>query len=69
VCDYKPYKKEKKWVTLTGGGDRLDYSGEVATSTVDVTTFKFLINSTIFTEDAEMMMMDIQKILPGHTIT
>jgi hypothetical protein len=24
-CDYKPYKKEKEWVRLIVGGDRLDY--------------------------------------------
>jgi hypothetical protein len=49
------------------GGDRLDYSGEVATSTADITTFKFLINITLYTKDAEMMIMDIKKQLPGHT--
>jgi hypothetical protein len=59
VCDYKPHKKEKERVRLTVGGDRLDYSGDVATSTADITTFKILINSTLSTEDAAMMMMDI----------
>jgi hypothetical protein len=43
------------------GGDRLDYSGDVATSTADITTFKILINSTLSTEDASMMMMDIKN--------
>jgi hypothetical protein len=33
----------------------------VATSTADITTFKNLINSTLSTEDAAMMMMDIQN--------
>jgi hypothetical protein len=59
VCDYKPHKKEKECVILTVGGDRLDYSSEVATSTMYITTFKILINSTLSTKDAEMMMMDI----------
>jgi hypothetical protein len=36
VCEYNPHKKEKERVKLTVGGDRLDYSGEVATSTVDI---------------------------------
>jgi hypothetical protein len=49
------------------GGDRLDYYGEVETSTADITTFKFLINSTLYKKDAEMMMMDIKKLLSGHT--
>jgi hypothetical protein len=43
------------------GGDRLDYSGDVATSTADITTFKILINSTLSTEDAAMTMMDIKN--------
>jgi hypothetical protein len=60
VCDYKPHKKEKERVWLTVGGDRLDYSGDVATSTADITTLKILINSTLSTEDAAMMMMDIK---------
>jgi hypothetical protein len=59
VCDYKPNKAEKERVGLTVGGDRLDYSGDVATSTPDITTFKILINGTLSTEDAEMMMMNI----------
>jgi hypothetical protein len=46
-------------------GDRLNYSGDVATSTVDITTFKILINSTISTKDAAMMMMDINNYYLG----
>jgi hypothetical protein len=48
------------------GGDILDYSGEVATSTTDITTFNFLINSTLSTKDSEMMMMGIKKQCPGN---
>jgi hypothetical protein len=65
VCDYKPHKKEKERVRLTVGGDRLDYYGDIATSTADVTTFKILINSTLSTEDAAMMMMDIKNYYIG----
>jgi hypothetical protein len=65
VCDYKPHKKEKERVWLTVGGDRLDYSGDVATSTADITTFKILINITLSTEDAAMMMMDIKNYYLG----
>jgi hypothetical protein len=50
---------------LTVGGDMLDYSGEVATSTADITTFKILINSTLSTDQAEMMMMDIKNYYLG----
>jgi hypothetical protein len=65
LCDYKPHKKEKERVLLTVGGDRLDYSGDVATSTADITTFKILINSTLSTEEAAMMMMDIKNYYLG----
>jgi hypothetical protein len=65
VCDYKPHKQEKERVWLTVGGARLDYSGDVATSTSDITTFKILINSTLSTEDAAMMMMDIKNYYLG----
>jgi hypothetical protein len=65
VCDYKPHKKEKERVRLTVGGDRLDYSGDVATSTADITNFKILINSALSTKDAAMMMMDIKNYYLG----
>jgi hypothetical protein len=65
ACDYKTHKREKERVRLTVGGDRLDYSGDVATSTADITTFKILINSTLSTKYAAMMMMDIKNYYLG----
>jgi hypothetical protein len=65
VCDYKPHKKEKERVRLTVRGDILDYSGDVATSTADITTFKILINITLSTEDFAIMMMDIKNYYLG----
>jgi hypothetical protein len=65
VCDYKPHKKEKECVRLTVGGDILDYSGDVATSTANITTFKIIIKITLSTEDAAMMMMDIKNYYIG----
>jgi hypothetical protein len=65
VCDYKPRKKEKELVRLTVGRDPLYYSGEVATSTADITTFKILINSTLSTAEAAIMMMDIENYYLG----
>jgi hypothetical protein len=66
VCDYKPHKQEKERVWLTVGGDILDYSGDVTTSTADITTFKILINSALSTENATMMMMDIKNYHLGN---
>jgi hypothetical protein len=65
ICDYKPHKKEKERVILTVGSDRLDYSGDVATSTADITTFNFLINRTLSTADAAMTMVDIKNYYHG----
>jgi hypothetical protein len=65
ICDYEPHKKGKECMMLTVGGDMLDYSGDVATSTADITTFKFFINITLSTKDAEMMMMDIKNYYLG----
>jgi hypothetical protein len=65
VYDYKPHKKEKEHVRLAVGGDRLDYSGNVATSTADITTLTFLINITLSTTDAAMLMMDIKHYYLG----
>jgi hypothetical protein len=64
-CDYNAHKRDKERVRLTVGGDRLDYSGDMATSTADITTFKILINSTLSTTDAAMMMMDIKNYYLG----
>jgi hypothetical protein len=58
-CDFKPNKHENHRVRLTVGGDRLDYSGNTKTSTADITTFKILINSTLSTQEAKKMIMDI----------
>jgi hypothetical protein len=65
VCDFKPNKNEKHWVRLTVGVDRLDYSGDTATSTADITTFKILINITLSTQEAKMMIMDIKNYYLG----
>jgi hypothetical protein len=65
VCYYKPHNQEKERVRLTVGGDRLDYSGDVATSIADTTTSKILINSTLSTKDATMMVMDIKNYYRG----
>jgi hypothetical protein len=47
------------------GGDILDYSGDAATSTADITIFNFLINSTLSTTDDAMIMMDIKNYYLG----
>jgi hypothetical protein len=65
VCDFKPNKTEKHRVGLTVGGNRLDYSGYTTMSTAYITTFKILINITLSTSEAKMIMMDIKKYYLG----
>jgi hypothetical protein len=65
VCDYKSHKKERITHPANRAGDMLDYSGDVATSTADITTLKILINSTLSTADAAMMIMDIANYYLG----
>jgi hypothetical protein len=65
ICDFKPNKNEKQWVRLKVGDTILDNSGDTATSTSDITTFKILINSTLTTQEAKMMMMDIKTYYLG----
>jgi hypothetical protein len=60
-----PTKKKKNGFGSPSEGERLDYSGDVATSTADITTFKILIISTLYTEDATTMMMDIKNYYLG----
>jgi hypothetical protein len=60
VCDHKPNKAEKERAILTVGGHRLDNTDEA-----EITTFKILLNSTLSTEDAEMIMMDIKNYFLG----
>jgi hypothetical protein len=47
------------------GGDRLDYTVDVATSTADITNFKIVINITLSMKDAEMMIMDVKNYYLG----
>jgi hypothetical protein len=47
------------------GGDRLDYAGDVATSTADITSFKIIINSNLSTKDAAIMIMDTKNYYIG----
>jgi hypothetical protein len=66
VSDYKPRRTEKERVRLTVGSKRLDYSGEVATSTADIATFKILINSSIYTKVASQTVIGMHSTMIGY---
>jgi hypothetical protein len=44
-----------------GGGDMLDFYGDVSISTADTTTLKILIIRSLSTENADMIMMYINN--------
>ena len=47
VCNIKPDKEEHCHTRLTVGGNLLDYTGNLSTTTASVTTSKCLLNSVI----------------------
>jgi len=54
-------RPEKAETRFTAGGDRINYSGAVATPTAEMLVAKMLFNSIIFTKDACFMTMDISN--------
>ena len=60
-CTVRPEKAEPNRTRFTVGGDRIIYSGEVATPTADMLVAKMLFNSVISTKDTRFMTMDISK--------
>jgi hypothetical protein len=65
VCAYKPHKSNPHRVRMTIGGDRIEYPGEVATKTADLTVTKAILNSVCSTKAALYMNMDIKKYYIG----
>ena len=61
VAAYRPEKKDPYRVRFTCGGDRIEYFGDVSTKTADMTTVKCLINDTLSTPGAKMMMADLSN--------
>ena len=51
MSDIRPHKEEIHRVKLTVGSDRLEHPHDVITPTTDLTTAKYLINSTLLTPD------------------
>jgi hypothetical protein len=60
-CDFRPQKDEPNRCRITVGGDRLDYPGEVATKTADMTTIKCLLNSVLSRSKARFMTGDVKN--------
>ena len=61
VFDIWPSKTKKYRVWIIAGGDCVEYPYELSTLTVEMTTAKLLLNSTISTPNAQFMTSDIKK--------
>jgi hypothetical protein len=61
VCEYKPHKQEQERTRITVGGDRIDYPGEVATKSADITTIKCLLNSVVSTKNGRFATADVKN--------
>jgi hypothetical protein len=68
VVDIRPNKTETHRVRLTVGGNLIQYPGDLSTHSVDLTTSKCLWNSTISTEGANYMCLDINNFYLGTPI-
>ena len=59
LCLVWPEKAEPNRTRFVVGGDRINYPGEVGTSTAEILVAKILYNSVISTKNARFMTMDI----------
>jgi hypothetical protein len=65
VVDIRPNKTETHRVRLTVGGNLIQYPGDVSTHSADLATSKCLWNSTISTEGATYMLLDVKNFYLG----
>jgi hypothetical protein len=65
VVDIRPNKSEIHRVRLTMGGNLIQYPGDVSTRSVDLATSKCLWNSTISTDGAIYMCLDVKNFYLG----
>ena len=59
VCCIRPKKAETHRTRFVVGGNRINYTGKVATPTAKMLVAKLLFNSMISTHSAHIMTMDI----------
>ena len=59
IVDYRPQKSDPYHIKITAGGNLINYSVELTTGTVYLTTFKILQDIIISTVNAKHMCVDI----------
>ena len=62
IVNYIPEKQNPNRTSPTVGRDRVNYHGDCETPTVDLLTFKILLNSIISTPGANFITIDTKKI-------
>ncbi len=60
VCEYKPNKAEEERTRFTVSRDKINYRGNCATPTGDLTLFKIMLKSVISTPGG-FMSLDIKS--------
>eukprot|EP00804_Cyclotella_cryptica_P004301 CCRYP_013515-RA/>CCRYP_013515-RA protein AED:0.37 eAED:0.38 QI:0/0/0/1/1/1/2/0/314 len=60
VANFRPEKEDPYRISLTVGGNRINYPGDCGTPTADMITVKILLNSVISTLNAKFMTIDIK---------
>jgi hypothetical protein len=68
VVDIRPNKSEIHRVRVTVGGNLIQYQGYVSTRSADLTTSKCLWNSTIYTDGAKYMCLDVKTFYLGTSM-
>ncbi len=61
MCEYKPNKTEQERTRFNVGGDKINYPGDCATPTSNLTLFKIMLNSVISTQGDRFMTLDIKN--------
>ena len=69
VVELRPHKKEVHQVQVTVGGNKLEYTDITATQTASLTTTKCSINSTLSTDQAKFMFVDIKDYYYGTILS
>ena len=65
VCDFRPAKKEthKRFrVRLTIGENLIEYEGDTATATAEISTIKMLWKSVLSTPGAKYLTIDMKDM-------
>jgi hypothetical protein len=61
VVNFCPHKLNPHQIWITGGGNLINYLGELMTRTADLTTPKLMWKSVLSTKGAKFMCLDIKN--------